>query len=253
MSRFKIFAAAGAALSLATLAAPAFADTLGSFAQVGTGTNIVWLNGKLFSGSKGATTEAPELTSFSFNTPALQNLIGLGADFNLNTPTADTVAAVGAGLTEIETGVTGSFSFTYDKAKTSLAEQALVQAACPGCTNLLTATFTNAWILGGGATAHFTGWNDDADDPAHPTVVTFTSDFLTGPIEVPVFDFTLNASKGFTIGHTGAHPLNKFEAATTGNFGFTPGVPEPATWGLMVLGFGGAGAMLRRRRLVAAA
>jgi len=26
------------------------------------------------------------------------------------------------------------------------------------------------------------------------------------------------------------------------------GVPEPATWGLMILGFGGVGAMLRRRR-----
>ena len=25
-------------------------------------------------------------------------------------------------------------------------------------------------------------------------------------------------------------------------------VPEPATWGLMIMGFGGLGAMLRRRR-----
>ena len=29
------------------------------------------------------------------------------------------------------------------------------------------------------------------------------------------------------------------------------GVPEPATWGLMILGFGAAGSMLRRRRLAA--
>ena len=29
-----------------------------------------------------------------------------------------------------------------------------------------------------------------------------------------------------------------------------PGVPEPATWGLMIMGFGGIGAMLRRRRAV---
>ena len=30
-----------------------------------------------------------------------------------------------------------------------------------------------------------------------------------------------------------------------------PGVPEPATWGLMIVGFGGLGAMLRRRRQMA--
>ena len=28
----------------------------------------------------------------------------------------------------------------------------------------------------------------------------------------------------------------------------TAGVPEPATWALMILGFGGVGALLRRRR-----
>jgi hypothetical protein len=28
----------------------------------------------------------------------------------------------------------------------------------------------------------------------------------------------------------------------------TPGVPEPATWALMLMGFGGLGALLRRRR-----
>jgi hypothetical protein len=31
----------------------------------------------------------------------------------------------------------------------------------------------------------------------------------------------------------------------------TGGVPEPATWGLMLVGFGGLGAMMRRRRSVA--
>ncbi|TAJ69194.1 MAG: PEP-CTERM sorting domain-containing protein [Phenylobacterium sp.] len=34
--------------------------------------------------------------------------------------------------------------------------------------------------------------------------------------------------------------------------GGDPGVPEPGTWALMLLGFGTAGAMLRRRRAVAA-
>ena len=35
--------------------------------------------------------------------------------------------------------------------------------------------------------------------------------------------------------------------------GFTPTIPEPATWGLMLLGFGGLGAMLRWRRRLGAA
>ncbi|THD70619.1 MAG: PEP-CTERM sorting domain-containing protein [Phenylobacterium sp.] len=33
----------------------------------------------------------------------------------------------------------------------------------------------------------------------------------------------------------------------------TPGVPEPAAWSLMILGFGAAGAMMRRRRALAVA
>ena len=37
------------------------------------------------------------------------------------------------------------------------------------------------------------------------------------------------------------------------NFAFRNAVPEPATWALMIGGFGMAGSMLRRRRLVTAA
>ncbi|MBL8554334.1 MAG: PEP-CTERM sorting domain-containing protein [Phenylobacterium sp.] len=40
---------------------------------------------------------------------------------------------------------------------------------------------------------------------------------------------------------------------TVGIGGVSTGVPEPATWGLMILGFGAAGAMLRSRRRAVAA
>jgi hypothetical protein len=33
-----------------------------------------------------------------------------------------------------------------------------------------------------------------------------------------------------------------------GGVGIDGSVPEPATWALMIMGFGGAGALLRRRR-----
>jgi hypothetical protein len=50
----------------------------------------------------------------------------------------------------------------------------------------------------------------------------------------------------------GIYPLN----GQTGGFGFTQGfttgVPEPATWGLMIAGFGLAGGLLRKRRSLAA-
>ena len=36
------------------------------------------------------------------------------------------------------------------------------------------------------------------------------------------------------------------------NVSLTGGVPEPATWATMILGLGGVGAMMRRRRLIAA-
>lgn len=51
-------------------------------------------------------------------------------------------------------------------------------------------------------------------------------------------------------------PLNKWEKQYIGSFlgtltdGYQPGtVPEPATWALMILGFGGIGAAARRRRV----
>ena len=46
--------------------------------------------------------------------------------------------------------------------------------------------------------------------------------------------------KGFTRGEGSTY---------AGTLTFSPNaVPEPATWGLMIMGFGGAGAMLRNRR-----
>jgi PEP-CTERM motif len=42
-------------------------------------------------------------------------------------------------------------------------------------------------------------------------------------------------------------------SCTVGCGGPPPGVPEPATWAMMLVGFGGMGALLRRRRQVMAA
>ena len=62
-----------------------------------------------------------------------------------------------------------------------------------------------------------------------------TSAVFTGPVSAPTF-----LPGVYTIG------------ATSGRLTIAEAVPEPATWALMILGFGAAGAGLRRRRVAAA-
>ena len=58
--------------------------------------------------------------------------------------------------------------------------------------------------------------------------------------------FTVRATAGETFtGITLASGSNSFEID---NLAVTGGVPEPASWALMIRGFGSAGVMLRRRR-----
>lgn len=83
---------------------------------------------------------------------------------------------------------------------------------------------------------------------------------------VGVADFTsdltdLSYVKGdnFQFGFSQVHPAFSITAGTLNNFqgnnvtgSFGGVVPEPGTWALMILGFGGAGAMLRRRKAITA-
>jgi len=55
----------------------------------------------------------------------------------------------------------------------------------------------------------------------------------------------------FTSGNPIPGSGNTSWGAALDNVSVTTAIPEPATWGLMMLGFGSAGAMLRRRRAVA--
>jgi hypothetical protein len=49
--------------------------------------------------------------------------------------------------------------------------------------------------------------------------------------------------------HVGTTSLNSFTAHAGGDFQFAAAtVPEPATWGLMLVGFGGIGGLLRSSR-----
>lgn len=94
--------------------------------------------------------------------------------------------------------------------------------------------------------------------PANVLTVNFgTNSFVYGlvsggsPATDPFKTFSLN----FTPGSTGTYQLS-FSTSGNDNVGplldnvnvATAAVPEPATWAMMITGFGGVGALVRRRR-----
>ncbi len=84
----------------------------------------------------------------------------------------------------------------------------------------------------GGAGGGFTFW----------TAFAANSGFVSG---ANTLDFTVR-----NFAQNGGNPSGL--RVEFGRSDFTAGVPEPATWGLMIMGFGGVGAMIRRRRATAA-
>lgn len=83
---------------------------------------------------------------------------------------------------------------------------------------------------------------------------------LTSSVANSIGAFTLNFQNAPMNGVAMATFTGKFQSTLTTNGSFAKEcsncggtqVPEPATWALLIMGFGAAGAMLRRRRAVAA-
>ena len=73
---------------------------------------------------------------------------------------------------------------------------------------------------------------------------------LTNPGEIGLMAYTSESfTDGLGAGGTGANPLTDNIGISMTNFTFPGGtVPEPATWAMMLVGFGGIGAALRQRR-----
>lgn len=106
-------------------------------------------------------------------------------------------------------------------------------------TMLLRGDFSNFWLTGvtGDASGNLTSVGGQLN---------LTSDLV---------DLSFLKQDNALFGFTNIHPafgitggqLNDFQANNlTGSFGGA--IPEPATWGLMLMGFGGLGALLRRNR-----
>jgi hypothetical protein len=258
--------AAAIAASIAATATPADAAVV-LFASFDTGTsnasNLDWVksgnSGHLFTTATatGTTLGAAAVKMTFLGDPALPDFDSLKAKLTLNATVTNTPARFD-GSTYSQTDLdNGTFSFVYAGPSESLDGFTLVQ----NVTVLMSGTFNDAWISGAGGV----GGLDVT--VANGGSATFFSNIYDLSNSVPGSDeFSLhigavaphfgavNPSTGCTATgctHVGNTVLNSFRGHAGGDFQFAA-VPEPSSWALMIMGFGGAGAMLRRRRQVAA-
>jgi len=224
---------AGAALLLS--AAPVSAVTIfADFTPVSTQPNIQY-SGTV--AGDGTITDMGQLVHFSFLNP--DGTPG-GTSFDaMMTLNAITGAGTSVGGLAILPVISGTITFT-----------ALSSVSWGGHsgTNLLSVAFT-----GGSFTSLLNGSTATYGNSTPPNVVNFTSDFL---------DFTGSTARDMALAVNAINPPvgtlfgggRIHTGSVSGNFGAdissgTPqDVPEPASWALMLGGFGLAGAVLRSQR-----
>ena len=229
-----IAGAVGLAVGIAAVGS-AQAMTFATYNPVGTASNISLV---------GTTLSSASTVTFDYLDPTLSPLGDLTAHLNL---VATETGAASFGPLALGT-FDGSFSLTYTGA-TKTAGGHTVHTG----DDLLSGTFLGSVFTGYGSSASlldsvFGGGDVSFDD----------NKFLT---------FNTGADEGLALAMTSVTPptlvvggaLRAFTAVSQGNFaadvatvGGGGGVPEPATWAMMLLGFGTTGAIVRsRRRLVA--
>jgi hypothetical protein len=257
-----IASAAALAAALAATAAPANAAVFAQFSPDRGAMDFRWIKsggsgatggtgGHFFSigpNTQNAVTAQGVATHFSFLDPALATLAFLPATFTVDATITNALSHAatqnGAGVWT-ETNLDGHFSFIYSGTTGNFATPSGTVHLVHGVTNLLSGVFTDAFIQGSG------GSGSSNLTSATGGTLTFTS-------QVEHFSGVLPGSQSFAFNLLAASPqfsalshkaLNSFRANGGGNFSMLS-VPEPTTWGLMIMGFGGLGLVLRRERRV---
>ncbi len=242
--KFTLAVAGG--LAAVSLALPSFAVQT-NFANFGSETNKYNLKWSVVKGVGTLTNTAANAVDFNFTLPdaATQAIGELDATFTL---LATSTTKITNPLEQ--SGIDGSFAFTYTGASFVYKGKTINAGA-----NLLSGTFTGAAIrsytAGGGLANSF------LDDTGGTSTLTMTSAVLpiTGPIEVFSWDIT---GTNFPLSYVKGKLLSNFKGGAGGRFdddtiaGGGGGVPEPASWALMLVGIGAIGFAMRRQARAAA-
>lgn len=248
----------GATLALAatlvvTTPASATVTTFATFSPIGSNKNLWWANTSNSTNAVLTSISTPTAVlpgsanvRFSFlNSSLSPSVTNVTARFFMTAAVINTRATLtGGDLNQDNIG--GGFSFI---STTAITVGGKTYAAG---SNLLTGIFGGAAIAGqrNGLTGSFTGSSVGSD------TLVYSSDFLN-------FDGVNNSSFAMSLSSLNA-PLNAapiasnptralrtFRASVAGQFSTDPApapVPEPATWAMMLAGFGMIGFGLRRRR-----
>lgn len=213
---------------------PAMAIT--TFASFSPLSNVANINFTGMNNGSGTLSALGAPVTFRFLNPTgSTSVLDVAALFNFSALTSGGIVAGGVGIAPV---TSGTLNFTSLAATTFNGRTG---------TNLLTATFTGGAVTGlvGGSVASFV-------NSQPPSGVVFTSDF---------FNFSNSTARDISIAINAINPLiaagaggmATFDGTASGTFGTDDAggigstVPEPASWAMMIVGFGLVGATARRR------
>jgi len=244
--KLKILATLATGVAFGLGAASAQATTFAEYSATTSAANLEWTQS--LSGTGGTLTSTgvggSADTIFSYLMPGLSSLPAL---FTLTAAPATADDPAGTAFGDVfQQNLSGAFSFIYTGSTPFVVGAHTYDTGA----NLLSGTFSGAEIVG----PNFGSTASVQDAVLSGGTVNYTSDVIA---------FASTGDKGVSLELTSALPffgatpgnsLSSFTAVSTGSFSADinsiggAGVPEPATWAAMLVGFGALGAVARRNR-----
>jgi hypothetical protein len=249
----KFMAASAVALTVGAIAAPASAAYLIGFATASQDVSPGLQYVQDVSGIGGTVSNVAAEWSFKEVLPnsilnGIDPLAGVSTNFALNATSSGDGYQCVSGVCGVA-GFDGSFSYIYTGADQEYNWYGNTRTLLNGA-NLLSVSFQNAWLQGTGA-----GSFNVSTVGTVPGVITAISSDVFNFSDSEDFEFSFSLAGGGlvvdNVGPNAGQNFNGFSQNVAASFA-AGAIPEPGTWGLMIMGFGGAGAMLRSRRRQAA-